>query len=375
MPALKVFFSFIILFLILVPPSRAEKVFLSRWAVDLTNTDSSLDRHRIADLAGLIVDVDRIYISNPLGKLDRRYLQTGELDWSVALEGPSQVTWTISGEDIFGGDTRGNLYCIRTKDGSIKWKATTKGVFFSKVLVGPEQVWVTTSNGTVQAYDRSTGQWLWAQSDPQSTTLALWSFQGPVLFQGHLLAGFPSALLQAFEPLTGKPVWKESFSASAMDGFESFNDLKSVSTDGAEILVASSYSGDSKVWKAQGVAKKLLWQKRLSLYAPATLDANDSIFLSARDGSVQSLETETGFVKWKHELSHGLGTQPSISGNHVWVGTSAGEIYAFSKEGSLLAKGESYESPIWNPPVLLTEDEALILTSSGILRRVRLVNR
>lgn len=352
--------------------TEAASTLVSRWAVDLLQGESPLERHQSAELSGITLSGNYFYIDNPAHRLDKRFLQTGEIEWTTPLEGASQSSWVVAKGEVFGGDTKGNLYCIRASDGAIKWKVTSKGVFFSKVLVTDDKVFVMTSLGSLQAYDLSTGQWLWQQTDPQAASLALWSAQGPVTFQGLILAGFPSALLQAFEAASGKLVWKESFAASPLEGQESFNDLKAVSTDG-EVLVASSFGGELKAWRSQGVAKKLLFEKRTSLYAPATVGESGSLFLSARDGSVQRLELETGFVRWKKELSRGLGTSPSVSGNKVWVGSSAGDVLVFSKEGELLAKSDNFESSVWNPPVPVGENEALVLTSRGVLRRLKVL--
>jgi outer membrane protein assembly factor BamB len=228
-----------------------------------------------------------------------------------------------------------------------------------------------TSHGTLQAYEKESGQWLWQQADSQGALSSLWSPQGPVFFQNLVLAGFPSGHLQAFEASTGKPVWKESFESSVVEGFESFNDVKSVQA-GAEFLVASSFSGDLKVWRSKPPAKKLLWQKRISLYSPVTLDGSGLIFLSARDGSIQALELETGYEKWKFQLPRGIGTQPALQGERIWIATSTGEIFIFSKSGQLLARSEDYESSFWNSLSLLSESEGLLVSSRGLLRRLKI---
>jgi outer membrane protein assembly factor BamB len=350
--------------------ARAENQILNRWTVEQYKADTSLQRHMTADLSGISIDGNYFYVSNPSGSLDKRFLSTGELDWKYELAGIPQTSWTLSGDEIFGGDTKGTIYALKN-DGSLKWKNQTKGVFFSKPLVGDKQIWVMNSHGTLQSYDRQTGQWLWQQADPQSAQLSLWSFQGPVLFHNAIVSGFPSALLQAYEPSSGAMLWKESFSASVVENGESFNDLKSVGGSG-EILVASSYSGDLKAWRAQAGGKKLLWQKKQSLYAPVTVSGG-LLYFSGRDGSVQALDVETGFVKWKKELPRGLGTQPAVSGDRIWVGSSTGELYVFSEGGDLVARTPSFDSSIWNPVALLSPSEGIFVSSRAILRRVKLL--
>lgn len=357
------------LFLFLVLTSDPQNLIFNRWTVSTLKAASSLERHMAANLSSLVLDSSEgvFYSVNPKSRLEKRGLQSGEIVWSTQLDGVSQATWTKSGEFIYGGDTAGNFYAVSCSSGEIKWKVSTKGAFFSRPLVGEKQIWVNTSLGTLQSYDLETGAWLWQQADPQGGALSLWSGSGPVLFQGQVVSGFPSSLLQSFDPISGRLLWKESFASSLSEIGESFNDLKSVAAD-SEILVASSYGGDLKVWLAQAKSKKLLWSKRLSLYAPVTISGNQ-IYLSARDGSLQSLELSTGYLRWKYDLPRGLSTQPAVMGNRVWVGTSAGEVYILTTEGKLIAKNSSIESPIWNPPVLLNSEDAIFSSSSAILRR------
>ena len=365
------FFAILALTFSLQRSAAAEYQILSRWLQEIAPTQNALTEFQRADLAGLTIEGKDFFLASPDGSVQKRGLSTGAIQWKTKLEGPSQSGWALYAGSLYGGDTRGHIYSINAETGAIQWKTLTKGVFFSKPLVNSDQIWVMNSLGSLQSYERETGRFLWQQNDPGAITTSLWSFQGPLFFQNLVLAGFPSAILQAFDPVSGKAIWNESFQTSTASS-DSFNDLKAITVSGDD-LFASSFNGNLRVWQSANGSKKLLWEKKLSLHAPLTIGKDGMIFLSARDGTVQALDSKTGFVKWQYQILRGLGTQVALSQNNIWVGTSAGEVFIFSLDGKLISKSNDYQAAIWNAPVILNDNEALVLTSKANLRRVHLV--
>lgn len=351
--------------------AEASYELIGRHLEELAPSGSALETFTRSDLSGVTLAEDSFYIPTVDGYLEKRSLEFQHAIWRAKLDAPSQSSWVFTKTEVCGGDTKGQFYCLDSKKGAIKWKTPTKGVFFSRPLIHGDQIFVVNSHGVIQAYDRNSGQWLWQQSDPGTGTLGLWSQQGPVVFQNYIVTGFPSGTLVAFDPQTGKAMWNESFGDKIQPN-ENFNDLKSVHAS-RDYLFASSFSGNLRAWEAVANSKKLLWEKRLSLHAPMTLDEADGVlYASARDGKVYAFDMRSGFLKWEFELPRGLGTQPTLSSNAVWVATSAGTVIVLSKDGKQIARTNDYQAPIWNAITLLSNDEALVLTGSANLRRLHL---
>lgn len=346
---------------------HAAPQLFSRWAVELIKPTTALERFQEYRVGGLAANEDSFFLANPYGELQRRNLESGGLIWSTKLEGVSQSLWKLDGDKVFGGDTKGNIYGVRVSDGKILWKASTKGVFFAAPIIQGADLFIMNSLGTVQAYEKETGTWKWQQTDPSIASVNLWSAQGPLAIGNELVAGFPSALLQAMNPSTGQVVWKESFSALP-SGADSINDLKAV-TGNSNLLFASSFGGDMKVWSLKPGVRKVLWQKNLSLYAPPSLSNDGVLYVVTKDGALEAFDAETGYSKWRKQLPGGLGTSVTIDGNHLWLGTSEGQVLVYSKNGDLLAKTNYFESAIWNSPLVFGKSDALVVTSQGILRK------
>jgi outer membrane protein assembly factor BamB len=228
------------------------------------------------------------------------------------------------------------------------------------------------TQGQLVALARNTGEWVWQQSDVEPSLFSLISRHGLQFFEGRLLAGFPSGKLQAHQPETGLRLWTDNFSMVGVDGL-GLNDLRALETRG-DYLVASSYGGDLRVWKSQAGSRRLLWEKSQSLHTAPQIDlAAGLVYISNREGGLQAVELETGFVRWEYAFPRGLGTQPVFSGNHLWVGTSMGELFVFDRtSGGILAQTRALGSSIIQAPMVIDDHSALVVTTKGILRRFQL---
>ncbi len=338
------------------------------WTVETNRAETALQEYQEYRLGGMVKDANAFYLPGSRKSLEKRSLATGSLIWSAGLQGDSQALWTLNEGTIYGGDSRGNLYAIDTRTGQIKWTTSTKGMFVSAPAVKEQQLWTMNSLGVLQSYDKNSGQWLWQQTDPSVGSLMLWSARGPVLMGDQIIAGFPSALIQSFDAQSGRLLWKDSFQILP-GGSDSFNDLRSVSGKDKQ-LFASSFAGNLKVWMLDVANPKVKWEKKISLYAPVSF-YEDRVILSAKDGSVQALDMDNGLEKWKFQLTQGLGSQPVLSNDGVWVSTTEGQVYLLSHDGKLKAKTDSTETPIWNAPLVVEADEVIVMTSRGIIRRIK----
>lgn len=348
----------------------AKNSILSRWTESLQNPKNAMDQIEQFFLGGLSDTQENFfYTSGSKASLDKRSALTGEVVWSASLEAPSQGNWAFTDDLALGSDVRGKIYGIDKNSGKVRWTMPSKGLFFSRPLVfGDQSFWVN-SLGVLISLRNSDGKWLWQYSDTNISALHLWAHQGPQLFGNLVLAGFPSGLMIAFDPTTGNRVWQESFATAVEDGL-SLNEVRAISAKD-QYLLASAFGGNTRLWKAAGSSKTLVWEKRMSLSAAGQFDFEKSqVYLSDRGGNLQAIDLETGFIKWTQYLEGGVGTQPSFSGPWVWVATSNGQVYAFDRQTGEPA-GESIitGSPVYNPPLTIDGD-AIIVSSKGILRRL-----
>jgi outer membrane protein assembly factor BamB len=342
----------------------------TRWVESLQNPKNAVDQIEQFFLGGLSeVEDSAFYTSGPNSQVEKRSSKSGEIIWAAPLEAASQGNWTLTEDKVLGADVRGKIYAINRTSGSIDWFFESKGLFFSKPLVHDGISYWLNSLGVLIALRVSDGQWLWQYSESAATNFHLWAHQGPQMFSNVVLAGFPSGLLVAFDPKTGSRLWQESFAPSFEDTL-ALNEVRSISAQDSYLL-ASSYGGNTRLWKAAQGSKILVWEKRMSLQGSGTFDFEKSqVYVSDREGNLSAIDIETGFIKWTQFLDGGLGTQPQFGKQWVWVGSSTGRIFAFDRE-----KGEPVGEPIiigssiYNPP-LIFDDEAVVISSKGVIRRM-----
>lgn len=344
----------------------------SDWTRSWGEDDSPVIVYRRFDLAGptLAQNENAIFIAAPNGQLEKILLKTGESLWRTKLEGLSQAKWAYSEGELFGGDTKGNIYSIDTMTGEVLWQTKAKGVFYSAPLVLKDFVFFTNSLGTLSAYSRKSGAWTWQYQDQYRGPISLWAYQGPVYFNGKVIAGFGSGELNAFDPESGARLWTESFRSPSVG--TDLNDLKALEST-ENYLAASSFSGNLKVWKKQNNSKRLVFEKRLSLIAPPLIQEKENkIYLPEKNASLRVVNLETGFVEWAYTLPDGgLSTTPAIHDESIWIGSSEGHIYVLNKQGEVQTMTPHIQTSIWNPLVIDKEGHAYVLSSKSILRRLR----
>lgn len=343
---------------------------LSRWTESLQNPKDAMDQIEQFFLGGLSDTKENFfYTSGANASLEKRSALTGEVIWSASLEAPSQGNWAFTEDLVLGSDVQGKIYGIDRSNGKVLWTMLSKGLFFSQPLILEDRSFWMNSLGILMAIRNSDGKWLWQYSDTNISALHLWSHQGPQLFSNFVVAGFPSGLMIAFDPATGDRMWQESFATAVEDGL-SLNEVRAISAKD-QYLLASAFGGNTRLWKTLGSSKTLVWEKRMSLSAAGQFDfENSQVYLSDREGNVQAVDLETGFIKWTQYLEGGVGAQPSYSGRWVWVATSHGHVYAFDRQtGESAGEPIITGSPVYNPP-LASSGDVIIVSSKGVLRRL-----
>lgn len=284
---------------------------------------------------------------------------------------------------VYYVSNRAELVCREARDGALVWKLDMRETFgvtpnqasASSPLVVGDLVFVVTGQGTnprtgkiknpsapsFLAVDRTSGKVRWQDGSPGSKILTgQWGSPGYGVVDGKPQVVFPGGdgWLYAFEPATGKLIWKfnckahekaspegepeTTFNLAAapvvVDGrvYVAIGEPEAGSGPGALRCIDARQSGDvtktAEVWRLGGEA----FNDSMSTVAVHA----GLVYAADSPGFLNCIEAGTGQRVWSHDLKSNIWGSPLVADGKVYVQTADGDVYAFQagREKKLLAK-------------------------------------
>jgi outer membrane protein assembly factor BamB len=234
-------------------------------------------------------------------------------------DGP-RSTPTIAHGDVFAYGAKGRLVCLDGKNGTEKWGVETlEGnaniawamsgsplVVDDLVIVNPGAQTEAAKGRAVRAYDRKTGQEVWAAgtrragySSPQLATLG--GKKQVLIFDGEGIAGHDLE--------KGTELWRLSWPT-----YEGINVAQPIVVSDSTVFISSDYSGvatggclvrvteaDGK-WTATEVWRTKPTVMRCKFMSPVRrIDADGDHIYGLNDGFLECVDLKTGKQVWKDE--------------------------------------------------------------------------
>ena len=192
----------------------------------------------------------------------------------------------------------------------VLWRAETEAVIEGPVAVGAGLVYTGTDDGSVHAFDMTTGAEVWkltANATIESLSIVL---DGATAY----IAGFDGMVL-AVDAATGKELWRTdpALNVSRRVAFDA--DTNTLYVAG---LNPVSYAFDS-------TTGSLKWQAPIS--APqrsvASVVAGDTLYFGTSDGLLYALNTADGSTKWTWDSEHDVLLSLLFATDTIFVPTIA----------------------------------------------------
>lgn len=303
----------------------------------------------------------------------------------------------VSDDRVYYVSNRGELVCRDTADGKIVWlldMRATLGVTpnqasASSPLVAGDRVFVVTGHGANQrtgkvknpqapsfiAVERKTGKVAWQDSSPGEKILTgQWGSPGYGVVAGRPQVAFPGGdgWLYAFEPATGKLLWKFNCKAHEKASAEgepetTFNLVSAPVFAGHRVIIAI---GEPEAGSGPGALRCLDARQHGDVTKTAELwrlggdDFNDSIstvavheglvYATDSPGYVNCIDLATGKRQWVHDLKSNIWGSPMLVDGRLLVQTADGDVVAFQpgREKKLIAKIPSLPECAHGTPVV-----------------------
>lgn len=172
----------------------------------------------------------------------------------------------------------------------------------------------------IYALDRKTGKQVWKTPRPENL-----NFSSPIV---TTIAGTRQLLIAgadqfcAYDPTTGKRVWKVDTTTEAMCGTVVWDDRR---------VMVSGGNPEAGTWcvSADGM-QKLLWSNRVMCYEQSLLAIKNYLFAVADSGVAYCLRTQDGKEMWKSRLfGGGVSASPLLADNYVVVASERGQVFIF----------------------------------------------
>lgn len=334
--------------------------------------------------------------------------KTGDFLWQAVhdkLPGGEKDDWpkigicstpAVVGDRVYYVSNRAELVCRAAADGKLVWLLDMRkdlGVLPHQAsacspLVADGLVFVNTGHGTdtetakvknpeapsFLAADAASGKVVWKDASPGERILAgQWASAAYGVVDGKPQVCFPGGdgWLYAFEPATGKPLWKldgKAHEKPKPDGTpETPNHFVATPVyAGFRVVIAAGADPEAgispgclRAVDARGGAE--LWSRRgkdfgCSISSVAVLDG--LVYAVELNGTVHCLELETGKPVWSHDLLSSVWGSPMVAD---------GKIYLRNEDGEVVVMKAGREKKVLSTSTLTGLENGMVTAANGAL--------
>ncbi|HEX3800963.1 MAG TPA: PQQ-binding-like beta-propeller repeat protein [Verrucomicrobiae bacterium] len=296
-------------------------------------------------------------------------------DWPQGKEGPG-CTPTVDGDLVYVEGLGGNVDCLRTKDGSIVWRASLTQDFGGEVpnwsyrespLVDGDKVILTPggADATLVALDKKTGKTLWKSQVPGNPKAA---YSSPIAidFGGQRqYVQFTQKALIGVAASDGKFLWRYG---RAANGF-GVSCSTPIYHDG-EVFAASAYGAGgglvklSKDTDGKFTAEEIYLSKKMQNHHGGMILLDGSLYGANggnEGGALVCLDFQTGKVLWDERDDAGHRAPKgsvAYADGRIYYRTEAGPVLLIEPSPkSYIERGRFEQSdrsrlPAWSHPVV-----------------------
>ncbi len=318
-----------------------------------------------------IIIGDRVYSIDTGGTIKSTDAQSGKRHWNFKT-GLSAITGLGGNAQVLiATSLDGDIIAYQIGEDGLErlWQVQIDSEIRATPVIDNDQVFVRSVDGKLRSLLASDGSEQW-QVSRRVPALSLTGNSKPLVQGGLVFAGFDDGKLVAFERANGQVAWETTISSSrGRTEVERLVDLDGdfVLRDG--VIYIAAFQGSLAA--VQAVSGDVLWTRKFSSHLAIAID-QDSLYLSADDSHIWSIDRRTGSAFWKQDVLHARKiTAPSIIDDKLVVADLAGYQHWFNKaDGKLRGRirptdGRNYVRPLtWQQSVLSFDKRGFISSVS-----------
>jgi outer membrane protein assembly factor BamB len=221
----------------------------------------------------------------------------------------------IADNRVFIGTLDGYFYCLNATSGQIMWSYTAGGSILSSPSVAYGKVFFGTSvpNPKVYALNEFSGGYLW--DFPTSFPI----HSSPAVADGRVFVGTDGAVLYCLNEMNGMPYWGHTTSGPVSSS-PAVDSLK-------QLVIVGAGNNLECIWETSGTTKWSFPTSGTIGFSSPGIAANSLVYIGSYDGFVYCIDEITGQETWRFYAGGQIDSSPAISGEHVFFGSSDGQLY------------------------------------------------
>lgn len=308
-----------------------------------------------------------LYTADESGLVQAIHKSNGSIKWSTQLK-TNLISGPAVAEGVIAVGTNSSaLILLSQATGKELWQTSLSGELLSPPAIAQHKVIAKTIDGKVYAFDVATGKQLWAV-EHGSPSLVLKASSSPVVVGNLVLIGFSDGKLDAIELQTGRVVWQRSIAYST--GSSDVERLVDIDADPIvknNVAYLASYQGYIGALSLDN--GEFIWRKPGSVYKDIVLHSN-TLYITDSNDILWSIDSHTGKVNWKQAALKARGlTEPTLIGDDLVVGDKTGYLHFLDTQtGDLLARSQLSNGISVAP--LVVGRNLYVLTNNGLLNQL-----
>ncbi|MFT5411849.1 MAG: outer membrane protein assembly factor BamB [Verrucomicrobiales bacterium] len=282
--------------------------------------------------------------------------RTYDCNYTVSYASGPRATPTVDGERVYTLGAEGDLLCLNTADGKIKWqhdfknlfeiKAPTWGFTASPLVDGDLLICLARGDGTTAvAFDKLTGEKKWSALSAREP-----GYAPPKIIEHNgkrLLILWHPESVNALDPQTGKIHWTVEWKlrsglSVATPRLRGDRLFFSCFYNGSMMLKLNAGNAQPAIlWRTEKVTENPVRTEHLNGIMSTPVFTGDHIYGACSYGEFRCLEAETGERLWESLEPIAL-EKPTRWGN-VFITQHADRYFLFTEKGDLVIANLSPE--------------------------------
>ncbi|MDD7804660.1 MAG: outer membrane protein assembly factor BamB [Endozoicomonas sp. (ex Botrylloides leachii)] len=312
------------------------------------------------------IDNNVIYVAGAEGTVFALDATTGKVKWKVDLGVPVGGGVTVSAQKVLLGTLNGEVIALNQDNGSVLWKARVSSEVLSVPVIDNNFVIVKSLDDQVTALNATTGKRVWDHSVLQPP-LTLRAASAPAIAaHSAVIAGYTNGNVSALNLKDGSLLWNTKIAIpEGSTDLERMVDVDTTPLIVGDTIFTASYQGNVVALDLYSGRER--WSKPFSTYH-ALAQGFGSIYITAQNGFVSSLDQLSGAANWRQEgLEARTVSAPATFNNYVVVGDYQGYIHLLSQvDGSFAGRYKTGSSSIKAQPLVM-DNMLYVFNSDGKL--------